>query len=482
MPSLPNNRLTRRSRRVAAITIAGALGVLAGVIALTTVQLRQGIRQQIAGRDGEVLHAVAMLHSAEDRELGLGGPLGSSLDPLAVALRTADLRGVLGVRVYDAHGRFVDSFPPTLMESTLNRETVDPVQNLQPVSHFHPDVPLWSVFYPDESMDLSDTLPLLEVVVPLHTEDGPLDGMAQFLVEGHSIAAEYARLDRQLAIQATIAFGVGGLVLTLALAWAFRRVNRAQDLLAERTENLARANQELVLAAKTSALGAVTAHLLHGLKNPLAGLHNFVAGRGTTVPDPEPADWQHAVASTRRMQAMIDHVISVLREDRSVSAYDVTLTELEEMVRSRVQAIAHQRHVEFRVVLQTDGMLPNRSANLVALILVNLCENALQATPERTQVTLSVRRRPGGLVFEVGDEGPGFPADTPLFMPCRSTKEEGTGVGLALCKQLANHLEAVLELVRSTSEGCVFQLTLPEPHEKRAPSRVSPSKQESSQP
>jgi len=46
-------------------------------------------------------------------------------------------------------------------------------------------------------------------------------------------------------------------------------------------------------------------------------------------------------------------------------------------------------------------------------------------------------------------------------MPCRSSKEGGTGIGLALCKQLANHLGAELELATSTATGCVFALRLP---------------------
>jgi signal transduction histidine kinase len=449
----------RRARGPAVLSIGLALTVLAAVIALTTLQLREGIRRQIASRDAEALYAVALMHYAEDVEQGLVGPVEAVGDQLGIVLKSAQLRGVLGVRLFDAQGNFIESFPPDVMENVLASEYLPQLNQRRPVCSFHPRVQLWELFYPDEQVLDSKPIPLLEVIVPLHAADKPIAGLAQFLVEGHSIAAEYERLDRRLTWQAVAAFAGGGTIITLALTWGFRRLDRAHQLLAERTANLARANQELVLAAKTSALGAVTAHLIHGLKNPLAGLESFVSSR-PAAPDQE-ADWEAAVATTRRMQAMIAQVVGVLREDQTGTAYDVTLAELEQMVRCRVQALAGERGVVFSALIRAEGILPNRVANLVALILINLTENAIQATPQGRAVALEITRREGQLIFEVRDQGPGFPADTPLFQPCRSTREGGTGIGLALCKQLANHLGAELQLASSTPTGCVFALNLP---------------------
>jgi signal transduction histidine kinase len=468
--------LVLRSRRLPALVIALTLAVLAGVVLLTTLQVRNQIREQIAGRDGEVLHAVALLHYAEDVEMGLAGPITSPGDQLSVVLKSAQLRGVLGIRLFDAGGRFVESFPPTVTELTLNDQHVRRLKALHPISRFHPSALLAGLFYPDESVP-TGSIPLLEVLVPLHTEDGTLAGIAQFLVEGHSIAAEYARLDQNLAVQAATAFAVGGMILSAVFVWAFRRIQRANRQLSERTQNLAKANKELALAAKTTALGAVTAHLIHGLKNPLAGLQSFVSSRGTTQ-SYEESDWQQAIASTRRMQAIIQQVIGVLREEEAGSDYEIALTELEQIVRARAQPLAREKDVNFTSVIQAKGGLPNRTANLLALILINLVENAIQATPKDKAVTLTVQRNGAELIFEIRDEGSGFPADTPLFMPCHSTRDGGTGIGLALCKQLANHLGAQLELARSTPQGCVFVLRLGNPTEPPRHTRVSAPQRE----
>jgi len=256
-------------------------------------------------------------------------------------------------------------------------------------------------------------------------------------------------------------FVAGSLLLAVALAWFFRRLNRAYELLAERTEHLVQANRELALAAKTSAVGAVTSHLIHGLRNPLAGLQNFVSGLGATGPSDADGDVQEAIASTRRMQNMISEILTVLREEEGAGQYEVTLTDLVAIISTKVQPFCRQNGVELLAKVKTAAVLSNRTANLTGLILANLIQNAIEATPKDGTVTLSFTREADSVACEVGDEGPGFPADRKLFEPCHSTKEGRSGIGLAISKQLANHLGAGLELRRSTPQGCVFALVLP---------------------
>src|SRR6266545_4235214 len=220
-------RAVLRSRRLPPLVIGLALLVLAGVVALAMLQARQRIRAQIAGRDTEVLYAVALWHYGEDVKEGLAGPGTNAGGQLSVALKSSELRGVLGVRLFDPEGNFVESFPVDVIEENLPRAHLPALKALRPVSRFLPRAEMAGLFYPNETAP-SGRIPLLEVFVPLHAEKGPLAGVVQFLVEGHSIAADYARLDRSLATSAILAFGAGGTILSATLAWAFRRLWRAQ--------------------------------------------------------------------------------------------------------------------------------------------------------------------------------------------------------------------------------------------------------------
>jgi signal transduction histidine kinase len=458
-------KLLLRSRRTPWVLVVLSLAVLAGAILLTMRQTRASIRAQIAGRDGEVLYAVARMTVPADA--GTDDPVTSMDDPanqLAVLLETSRLSLVMGARLFDTDGGFVGSFPGDMLEAGLGAEDLRSLRDFKPVSHFHPAVWLTDHFLPAavEDIDRDRKMPLLEVNVPLHVgKPRRLVGIAQFIIEGDSIAGEFARLDRHLAEQAAVAFLAGGIVLVGAIAWSFRRLNRAHRLLAERTENLLAANQELALAAKTSAVGAVTSHLIHGLRNPLAGLQNFVAGLGANLADHPDGDLQQAIAATRRMQTMINEVVGVLREEEGTGQYEIPATELLEVISSRVRPLCRERGVELKTSVQSEAVLPNRAANLVALILVNLVQNAVEATPRGKAVRLSQTQLAEHLLVDVRDQGGGFPADRGVFAPCQSGKEGGSGIGLAISKQLANHLGAGLELRENSASGCVFVLSLP---------------------
>jgi signal transduction histidine kinase len=145
------------------------------------------------------------------------------------------------------------------------------------------------------------------------------------------------------------------------------------------------------------------------------------------------------------------------------------------MVAAKVRPLSLETAVQLVTQVKGEGVLPNRAANLVALILINLVQNAFQATPRGRSVTLLLTDTAGRLVCEVRDEGSGFSDSmiANLFAPCKSTKEGGSGIGLAISKQLANHLGAALELKSHSAAGCVFALTVPSNVELEQSSRAS---------
>jgi signal transduction histidine kinase len=257
---------------------------------------------------------------------------------------------------------------------------------------------------------------------------------------------------------------VGSVVIVLAFGWALRRLDRANGELSARSEDLSRANRELVLAAKTSALGAVTAHLFHELKNPLAGLELIVAGNGESGSRPE-AGGELAAASelTRRLRTMVNDVVGVLRDEQSGAKFELTCAEIVEIALAKVQREAGERGVKIEVKADSDVAVSGRRANLATLVLRNLLQNAVEATPAAGVVRLTGRatdRR--GLEFLVEDGGAGLPEAIRerLFQPCASTKPGGSGLGLALSYQLAQQAGGRLELQRSGLQGTSFRLVL----------------------
>jgi signal transduction histidine kinase len=303
--------------------------------------------------------------------------------------------------------------------------------------------------------------PLIEVNIPIHARgETTLLGCAQLMLDARDLAADCARLDRNLAWEAMAVFVPGAIILTGALGWAYRRLQRTNRLLEERTAGLLRANHELTLAAKTGALGAVTAHLIHGLSNPLANLEDFVTARGSLGQGDE--DWRDAIAATDRMRRLVHEVVRVLGEETGGDRYEMSLEECGKVLAGKVQPVAREFGVVCEIVVLSRRRLANHPANIVLLILDNLINNSLQVTAPGKKARVTIRDGEEGVVCEVADEGPGFPealTRTP-FAPCRSTKG-GAGLGLAISQQLAVHLGGRLELRETGAAGTLIWLRLP---------------------
>jgi len=105
----------------------------------------------------------------------------------------------------------------------------------------------------------------------------------------------------------------------------------------------------------------------------------------------------------------------------------------------------------------------------VEQVLINLIKNALEAVPEAGQageptccVRVGWRRAQGLLEIFVEDDGPGIANPQNLFVPFFTTKPSGSGIGLVLCRQIAeNHGGSLTLENRADATGCIACLRLP---------------------
>jgi len=447
-----------RFRWLPLLAVGLALVVLGGALAWAALDLRERIQSQIVQGDAEILDAVTLMQHLNDQ--AEGRTLATLEDPgeqFQLALKVSKLRNVLGVRLYAADGKFVNAFPAYITDAALPASALEALQQLHPASLFSARARM------DEQDMLAETnsptAALLFVEVPLRTAGQPrLAGVIQFIMDGGSIARQYAALDRNLALKFAAIFLMGGSILIAVLVFALNRVQRANQKLAERTKNLLQANRELALAARTSAVGAVASHLIHGLKNPLSGLRHFVHAHNSAVPDD--SDWQAARRTTQRMEELINRVVRVLQEQQSGVEYELSLAETVNLLLQKAKPLADTADVRLAQGILAEGRFSNHEADLILLILENLLQNGIEATPPGGQVTLTVERDAEAFIFEVRDQGHGLPPgmESQLFMPCNSAKKGGGGIGLAICRQLAISLNATLKLAASNASGCIFQL------------------------
>jgi len=452
-----------RSRRAYLLIFGIIVAVLGGALAWSALDLRVRVREQIVQRDGEILDAVTVMQHLNDRSQGETiAPLNNPGEQFQLALEVSRLHNVLGVRLFSASGHFVNAFPEYITQTALLPMDLSRLQSLQPVSRYVARAPMAEQDLLAETNN--PTAALLFVEVPLRTDNGlHLAGVIQFLMDGSGVARQYAALDRNLAGKFFTMFLVGSIILLGGLGLAMSRVKRANQKLAERTSNLLQANRELALAARTSAVGAVASHLIHGLKNPLSGLRTFVHAHHPENDEGTATDWQTALRTTQRMEELINRVIRVIQEQQSGVEYEISVAELMGMLTEKSKNLVEASAVRLETEIGLEARLTNREADLVLLILENLVQNAIEASAKGKLVQARVTGDVHSIYFEVQDQGSGLSAGAAgrLFTPCHSGKKGGGGIGLAISKQLAQSIGAKLELAGNSASGCRFRLTVP---------------------
>ena len=249
-----------------------------------------------------------------------------------------------------------------------------------------------------------------------------------------------------------------------------------------RVEELSRASQERLQAtARLATVGEMASLLSHELNQPLAAIASYATGsmnllHEATLTDPQLAgslnDAMHRIGQqAERAGKVIKSVHDFVRR-RDQSRVDVAPRTLLDNVMPLVALQA--RKLGVRVELRCANDLPHVLCDrtMVEQVLLNLSRNAMQAmqddTPYKT-LTLLVRTVlpiPGQqwMEFVVADQGHGIADDVTekLFTPFFTTKEEGMGLGLSLCRTVVEQHGGVLQHSPNPPRGTVFSFTLPQ--------------------
>ena len=444
------------------LTIVSTLLVFGGAIWLAKDQMGGRIQEQVLERYAQELYAISLVHQVTVVESTEDMFMDNASDQLTVYEGVAELSGALGVRLYTTEGEYLISSPENIAEGSLPAEQLESVRSLVPVSVLNNKLPVEDVFWEPllDGEAHGQSMTVRRVVMPVHVADeDELLGVVQFLFDGSDALADIDELNDGLFQQGVFIFAAGSSVIALLLSFSFARINRINRSLVKRTFALKRANQELALSDRTSAVGGVASHLIHGLRNPIAGLRAYL---NTEAPDRD--DLSSAQSAVKRMEEMVDNIVRILGEDAGSVVYRLSITELLDIFQARIAPIVSEHRVKLIVNGTGERELDNREGNLILLILENLAQNALEASEQDGLVTVRVSETSGMTVFDVSDTGGGLPEamKATLFQPGQTSKEQGSGLGLAISGQLAASMGAKLALAKSDENGTTFQLSLGE--------------------
>ncbi len=221
---------------------------------------------------------------------------------------------------------------------------------------------------------------------------------------------------------------------------------------------------QLERARRLSAMGEMAARLAHNLRTPLATALLYAGNLGrTAMPEAERSRFaDRTVDSLRRVERMIQDML------RFVRGYEDEFEPfvVGELLRELAQVIEPQmsrRGVSFEIDDRSDGRQVQGNRKAVAGALLNLLENALQATESGGRITLGAGVCGPAMDFSVADDGCGIDPGVMdrLFEPFFTTRTDGTGLGLAIVRGVATAHGGEALVESRPGAGTRFTLRLP---------------------
>ncbi len=214
---------------------------------------------------------------------------------------------------------------------------------------------------------------------------------------------------------------------------------------------------------RLAAIGAMAAGLAHEIRNPLGAIKGAAEYLDPSrFPDPHEAEFlQVIIEETNRLNGVVSQFLDYARPFQP----RLRETDLNEVVRRTLRLIEVETRGRARIETELNDELPEIRADSAQLkqVVLNLVLNAVDASDEEQPVRVRTSWSEDEVRLEVKDEGRGIPPAelSQVFIPFFTTKDSGTGLGLAVCQRIVTAHGGEIRVSSTPGEGARFSITLP---------------------
>jgi C4-dicarboxylate-specific signal transduction histidine kinase len=223
---------------------------------------------------------------------------------------------------------------------------------------------------------------------------------------------------------------------------------------------------------RVAALGELTASLAHEINQPLAAILNSAEAAAALLsrPAPDIAEAMEAIRDIvhdgKRAGAIIHKVRSMMkRSQEHAQAVDLNAT-----VNETLRLVANEarlRRVNLRHAMTPDLPVVLAEPTQLQQVMLNLITNAIEAAEtmaydRRVEIRTSYVADDGLPLVEVQDSGPGVPAAAlnRIFEPFYTTKRQGLGFGLSICRSIVDSFGGRISVESPPEGGAIFRVYL----------------------
>ena len=213
--------------------------------------------------------------------------------------------------------------------------------------------------------------------------------------------------------------------------------------------------------ARDRSLRAMLGGVAHEIRNPLGGIELFAGLLKRRVAGDEKAteSADRILHEVRHLDVIIKDFLEYARPTEPTRE-QVAVSALVEEVRGVVAGLLDERDVTLS--LAGDAQMSVDSAQ-IRRVFINLIMNAAQAIEGGGTVAVHASANGPGAVVDVRDDGPGIPAESleQVFEPFYTTRQQGSGLGLTIAKDLVERNGGTLLILESSAGGTTFRMQWP---------------------
>jgi two-component system sensor histidine kinase DctS len=222
--------------------------------------------------------------------------------------------------------------------------------------------------------------------------------------------------------------------------------------------------------ARLVAMGEMASSIAHELNQPLAAISSYCTGAANLLRDQKPATdvlpaLDKAVEQARRAGQVIRRIYSLARPGEN-RFERVRLAEHVDAALALMDGDIRQKGIRISLELSRQVMIDGDPV-LLEQALFNLLRNAIESmrdtAPDQRQLTIALNCAEGYASLTIADRGCGIDAGVAgqLFDPLFTTKAEGMGMGLAICRSVVENHRGRLSFEANPEGGTVFHILLP---------------------
>ena len=237
-------------------------------------------------------------------------------------------------------------------------------------------------------------------------------------------------------------------------------------------QRLQESQKKILRAEQLTALSQMAAGLAHEIRNPLTAMRSLVQmarqqGGGAALDN---RDIEVLDIEIERLNELVQTFLDFARPPKPARR----IVNISEVIHRTVQLTKHRaerQEVQIEVDALSSEITINADPQQIQQVLLNLVLNAIEAQPNGGKVWIQLRStsplaQDGWVEILVGDAGLGIDPKwmDRIFEPFFSTKETGTGIGLAICQRIVEEHQGNITAGNQQNGGALFRLHLPSNH------------------